>query len=497
MELDQRTEIVQGAGRPLLRKWALSPAGALALSREADRLERARHPGVVALVAADHDHLDLEWAGAETLALARLTRGSAARILTAVATTVSDLHDLGIVHGRIDETHVVIGPELQPRLCGLRGSDPGCPEPGPADDVADLGLLLKRAIGMSAEHGVVPDHRWRAWPRSGGRDRALEAIIDRATDPDPARRPTARALARSLAEVVPDVGERLVPRSEPDTPTALRSEPASKPQPDPERRSDPEPSTEPGPAGPEAEPELTERVEANPRDLRRHPPATKVTGARLLARGPTINPTTAPDVVPPDVRPAAEPTAEDRALARDRRPEPAQGTMLPRRGVLWIGLLVFGGGALALRQPSSPATDPSPAAAAASVSRAIVEAGPPSTTATSLPPPTLEIKPSHAVHGSTVEFDGSSYQVGRPGDHVAVDDWDCDGSATVGLVRPSTGELFLFDGWPGTEAVTVEAVARVPGAQDLVGTSPGEACTGPEVLLLDGRQVSLPAGAGP
>ncbi|MEZ5176866.1 MAG: hypothetical protein R2746_00905 [Acidimicrobiales bacterium] len=204
MDLHHRMEIVEGDGGPLVRKSALTPLGLERLGREAERLERARHPGVVLLVEVGHDHLDLEWAGAETLALARLTRGAAARIVARIAGTVADLHDRGIVHGRIDESHVVVGPGGQPRLCGVRCSDPGGFEPGPADDVADVGRVLQRALGMGADAEVVPERRWRAGPRSTSRDRALTDLAERATDPDPARRPTARALAHALADLVPD-----------------------------------------------------------------------------------------------------------------------------------------------------------------------------------------------------------------------------------------------------------------------------------------------------
>lgn len=483
MESDQRTEIVPGDERPLLRKWALSPAGVVGLAREADRLERARHPGVVALVDAAEDHLDLEWAGAETLALARLTRGSAARVLTAVATTVADLHDRGIVHGRIEESHVVLGPELQPRLCGLRGPDPGRPEPGPADDVADLGLLLRRAVGMGADQDVVPEHRWRAWPRASSRDRALEAIVERATDPDPARRPTARALARSMADIVPNVP---VERHEP----TAAPEPSNSPSPSPP----PSPRVAPDPADAHDQP--------HPAVPPRTPPA-RVAGARLMVGGASSSPSSSAEPTLSSV--SLDRTAAGGGRARDPaiRPEPdrvatrpASGSPLLLRAVVGLALLAAAGFALALRQSSSGTPDAATAAGPRSPGLATVVTVDPTAPAASVTPSTTGTIPTYSVHATTVDFGGRTYQVGRAGDRVSVADWDCDGAASAGLVRPSTGEVFLFDGWPVTGAVSISARAQMAGAHHLEGTPPGAGCHPPEVRLDDGTLVPLDTETG-
>jgi hypothetical protein len=489
MTLDHRMEIVEGAARPLLRKWALTPAGSLALKREAERLERARHPGVVVLAGVAEDHIDVEWAGAETLALARLTRSATARILTVLASTVADLHDLGIVHGRIDETHVVIGPESQPRLCGLRGPEPGRPEPGPADDVADLGLLMQRAIGMGADHDLVPERRWRTWPRSGGRDRALEAICERASDPDPARRPTARALARSLADLVPDVAlERSLPATESTTEPTL----AARPEPLPERRTGPEPES-----GEHPDPGADAGNLAAPSDLP-HPPPARATGARLMTKGSDLAPgRPAARTTPGGPSTAAPAPGQRTELAR--RPEAAGRRPVLGRAALAFGLIALAGAALTLRQPSSGATDPSTATAFHATSLATAASAvsaAPSTLASSQPPAANGVPPSPAVGNGTVELDGATYEVGQAGDHLAVADWDCDGAVTVGLVRPSTGEVFLFDTWPDAGPVSIRARARIPGAQQLVGTPPGADCRSPQVRLLDGSSVVLAVDAG-
>jgi hypothetical protein len=56
------------------------------------------------------------------------------------------------------------------------------------------------------------------------------------------------------------------------------------------------------------------------------------------------------------------------------------------------------------------------------------------------------------------------WALGQAGDQVAAGDWGCQGARTLALFRPSTGEVFRFDGWatPGQD-VKAAAVVRVPG----------------------------------
>lgn len=51
------------------------------------------------------------------------------------------------------------------------------------------------------------------------------------------------------------------------------------------------------------------------------------------------------------------------------------------------------------------------------------------------------------------------FRVGRPGDDLVLGDWDCDGTATAAVVRPETGETFVFDAW----ATDGEMLAAEPG----------------------------------
>ena len=88
------------------------------------------------------------------------------------------------------------------------------------------------------------------------------------------------------------------------------------------------------------------------------------------------------------------------------------------------------------------------------------------------------------VSGTEVRVGGARWQVGAAGDLVAVGDWDCDGTPTPAVVRPSTGRLYLFDGW-ATDAADTIAVAGPPVPQ---GSTSLEAagCGVAEVRTRDG-----------
>ena len=72
---------------------------------------------------------------------------------------------------------------------------------------------------------------------------------------------------------------------------------------------------------------------------------------------------------------------------------------------------------------------------------------------------------------------GRAYGIGEDGDLLAVGDWDCDGTATPALVRPSTGSVFLFAAWPGADsALSAEPVTSVAGARSLATASDATGC---------------------
>lgn len=57
------------------------------------------------------------------------------------------------------------------------------------------------------------------------------------------------------------------------------------------------------------------------------------------------------------------------------------------------------------------------------------------------------------------------YQLGQPGDHLVVGDWDGDGNATPAVFRPSTGELFLFNAWATPDRPPPTATAHQTGVR--------------------------------
>ena len=74
------------------------------------------------------------------------------------------------------------------------------------------------------------------------------------------------------------------------------------------------------------------------------------------------------------------------------------------------------------------------------------------------PETTITAVPAHEA-AAVLEHGGRRYAVGATGDFVATGDWDCDGEATAAIVRPSTGDIVMFDAWPGP-AQTVSLPVR-------------------------------------
>ena len=68
-----------------------------------------------------------------------------------------------------------------------------------------------------------------------------------------------------------------------------------------------------------------------------------------------------------------------------------------------------------------------------------------------------------AVDGRMIEVGELRFAVGVEGDEVAVRDWDCDGESTPAVLRPRTGEVFVFARWDVAADVVVEPVATVAG----------------------------------
>lgn len=162
---------------------------AAGLQRRSEALAVAAGPGVVRIVrtgptgvggwelVTEHGGLPLDVARVD--GPTRL-----AAIVGAAADTLAQLHARGLVHGRLEVQHVLVGPGGAPALCGF-GPGPG----SPADDVAALGRILVEASGHLPEPRVT----------RRGQLAALLALADLATATDADRRPSARRLSADLA----------------------------------------------------------------------------------------------------------------------------------------------------------------------------------------------------------------------------------------------------------------------------------------------------------
>jgi len=84
------------------------------------------------------------------------------------------------------------------------------------------------------------------------------------------------------------------------------------------------------------------------------------------------------------------------------------------------------------------------------------------------------------------------WAVGQAGDRVATADWSCSGRATLALLRPATGQVFLFGAWaePGHDLV-----AHVAGQVDrgfaIRAADLGDGCPRVAVERSDGAPVTL------
>jgi hypothetical protein len=90
-----------------------------------------------------------------------------------------------------------------------------------------------------------------------------------------------------------------------------------------------------------------------------------------------------------------------------------------------------------------------------------------------------------------VELAHQRYEVGVPGDQASVAPWRCDGQPRVVLLRPATGELFLFDTAPQPDGDTVASpFTTVDGATGLAPVDQGDPC--PPLVVLRADRSAVP-----
>lgn len=98
------------------------------------------------------------------------------------------------------------------------------------------------------------------------------------------------------------------------------------------------------------------------------------------------------------------------------------------------------------------------------------------------------------IEAENVVAAGTRYAVGQAGDEVALGDWDCDGRATPAVLRPATGEVFVFPSWATRQQpVVTRSTATVPGATAIIGPDGGGpgACGRLVVRTTAGRAVTV------
>jgi hypothetical protein len=225
--MDVTQDIPSGA----VTKRGRSAAERRQLASEAALLRTLAHPGVVRLVAVEGSDPP------DALVLRRVPGGALSQLGTqpleviaglgaAVATTVADLHDLGIQHRAIDAQHVLLDDQGRPVLCSFGRAQRDLPaaraDSGRRQDVSALARLLldrldggapaavhrtlRRAAGLSRRRRDG-DARWLAhqlcWRVPGARlpDPSVEAGPSEpeaapSIQPGPAARPPAHGRSR-------------------------------------------------------------------------------------------------------------------------------------------------------------------------------------------------------------------------------------------------------------------------------------------------------------
>ena len=187
--------VVVDSASAVVRKEAESGRDRARLAREAAVLRVAAHPGVVEILAteggSEPEALLLRRVEGSTLAdRSDLTPEALAWMGAALATTVADLHDIGVVHGSLEPGHVLIDDSNRPVLCGFGSSRyaAGSEHLGEwrRDDVAALARLL-----IDARTGL-PGPRGAAVLRAAASGRSRTGLRGRPVD--------ARHIARTLGD---------------------------------------------------------------------------------------------------------------------------------------------------------------------------------------------------------------------------------------------------------------------------------------------------------
>lgn len=526
MSVGRRTStVVAPDGMAVVRHEAEPGAPAESIRREAELLALARGPGVVDLVGAGDLPDGGAWLATRYIAGGTLGdvvhgHGEAGAIaaLASVASTLADLHERAIVHGRCTADHVVGGPS-EATLCGFSGASAAI-----ADGRVDPSLDTDAFVALVTTTVASDEEPSR---------RARRAVAGLASAPNATNLRAVATELRALSRDAGWVGGSTAP-TERSTVTgrsaSLRSPAGSG-------------AARPGPEGAETS---TERL-VMPRERTRSGTKTCPTASPRVRRavvglglagclaliggllvrhggeGPTD--TTRGEASAPEVsadelgEPAPDPVST--TVGPPPR-EPDTTVVVPPA----VEPTPVTGPPPATEPPptivASPAPEPPPTTVASPTSQrrsaptSVVPPGPQVDPTASSPPltpspvwsapvesagaPNAPPAPGPAVATgdaapAVVEHGGARYQVGGPGDIVVLGDWDCAGDQTPSVVRPADGSVWVFRGWATAgEVVEAQALGYAPTPVSATAAAEPGGCDTLAITSADGREVVVRPG---
>lgn len=534
-------------GAEVVRKTASLPDERQRLLREAEVLRAAAERGVCGLPemlvapsaeGAEPCLVTAAAAGPSLAVAAPLPVLEVAGVVAEVARLLAGLHEVGLVHGSVGPSHVVLDGAGSAILVGLGDGGPvGAPAPDggdgaldPADDVAAWGALVGHLLDWSATGDAEPlvalrrslagRRRGRGRARQGPRHRhehggnerngdeherrVLAALADQAQDPDPARRPSARSLAVAISHRIPSARvPGAVATAPPVQATGLLERLAAhvvttggSPVADATWSADAAVTADPPPwARRRRRPRLGGRARAGAPTADPGPAQPSSTGAEPVVgdrgsarRSPASRrqgTTSGRDGAPPGPLLAPGVAARQRSTSAEGGPPLPFGWRRPAAPRRWLALAAAGGvlavaAALAAARPTgSPHGAPPAGCAPVAAPAADVDGD--------------GCEEAVAWSEGILQAGSARFALGGPGDAWAIGDWDCDGRRTPALLH--RGALAVFDTWPSpgaelqgrlvADAVAATALTVVPGPDGCDHPSPVGSGTG-------GR----PAGAG-
>lgn len=520
-------------------------APATRLAAEATVLQALRHPGLVELLEVDHDRLRTVRISGPTLAAQPCSDADElAGVIGSVAATLADLHAAGFVHGALAADHILLADGRRPVLCS-----PG--HPGrPVDDIAALGALLLAQLGAATgkpagDIGTVLRRgrtahllragagRWHGLRPEGEGSRpglftsptpeaALRRLAARCLHDDPAQRPTATMVVTAIRDQIPTSHLPRHPGSGHPAATANGCQPGDG---EPGSGASRERSSDSGRADPSGTPPGAGSADA----VDPPPPAPPHTTAGCPPPGrSSVGPwpeqlgATTPAMVADRLqrrahaRPPEQPAGSSDAEApEDADPRSSARSSVLRPGALVLIATVSGATSLALATAawSGDGSAPRSSSRSDTGSEREVAMTPPNSSAANTRCPT--------VSGLRVDADGDGcpeaatyadgvltagrvrFAAGQPGDVAATADWTCTGTDALAVLRPATGQVWLFERWAaaGAEVQAIE-VATIPGATGLDAADadtdgcPELVVTGPARRTTIARRSTPPSTAG-